>query len=106
MSTIRARAVGSLPLPVDMANVDLPPWFSIQTTNCLRTEDPNLFFPDSYGLRHRKQVREAKDTCVGCPALAECLEWAVGIPSLEGIWAGTTPPERRRIRTKGDPRAA
>jgi WhiB family redox-sensing transcriptional regulator len=38
----------------------------------------------------------AKKICSGCPALAECLAYALSEP-VWGVWGGTTEKERRRI---------
>jgi len=61
-------------------------------------QDPNLFFPSDYGLRNWEQIDAARDECIGCPLQPVCLEWALENPGLDGVWAGTTPPERRLIR--------
>jgi WhiB family redox-sensing transcriptional regulator len=57
----------------------------------------SLFFPPTY--RNWARVREACALCDTCPVVRECLAWAVARPDLDGIWGGTTPPQRRRIRT-------
>lgn len=40
----------------------------------------------------------AKAICAGCEVRQECLDYALGITDLAGIWAGTGPKERRRLR--------
>ncbi|TDD45417.1 WhiB family transcriptional regulator [Nonomuraea terrae] len=62
-----------------------------------------VFFPIAYHP-HRRDVQAAKRICAACPVQAECLAWALANPyrSSDGIWGGTTPPERastRRART-------
>lgn len=62
--------------------------------------DPELFFPVSEtGMAHR-QVTQAKAVCGRCPVAEQCLEWAVRTGEPEGIWGGTTPGERRRLRRR------
>jgi len=63
--------------------------------------DPELFFPigtDDFSLG---QVREAKDVCRGCQAIAACLAWAVTNGPVAGIWGGTAENERT-IAGRGD----
>ena len=38
--------------------------------------------------------------CLRCPVLAECREYAIADPDIEGLWAGTMPSDRKRIRRK------
>lgn len=63
-----------------------------------RDADPALFFP-AYGvpLSHA-QITAAKELCAGCPVREECLAMAVRSDEGDGIWGGTTPLERRRMR--------
>jgi WhiB family redox-sensing transcriptional regulator len=62
--------------------------------------DPELFFPVSEtGMAHR-QVTQAKAVCGRCPVAEQCLEWAVRSGEPEGIWGGTTPQERRELRSE------
>lgn len=62
--------------------------------------DPELFFPVSEtGTAHR-QVAQAKAVCARCPVARQCLDWAVRTGEPEGIWGGTTPGERRRLRRR------
>lgn len=55
--------------------------------------DPDLFFPPK-GL----PSREAKSVCSGCPVRVECLEYALTIPLIFGVWGGTTEQERRKLK--------
>jgi hypothetical protein len=87
-------------------NVSAPPWLRElppgKDLPCWE-QDPELFFPYSYSLGWQDQIDEAKEICAACPVRDACLEWAIPRTDLEGIWAGTTPMERRRIRTgKGE----
>lgn len=51
---------------------------------------------DSEG--YQRQAGEALDVCAWCPVRAECLRYALSAGEDEGIWGGTTPAERRRLR--------
>lgn len=84
-------------------SVSAPPWLLGGALVCLQ-EQADLFFPDDYSLRHKDQIEAARKLCLSCPSRGNCLEWALPQTSLQGIWAATTPMERRRIRTKKNPR--
>jgi hypothetical protein len=64
--------------------------------------DPEAWFPEQPGSRvHPAVVR----TCAGCPVRRSCLASAV-LWSVDGIWAGTTQPDRRatlRLLRAGEP---
>jgi WhiB family redox-sensing transcriptional regulator len=79
--------------------VDVPPWIRHpEPLAC--TECPEAFFPYGYGREYRGEIEEARALCAACPVREMCLAWAVARPELDGIWAATTPPERRRLRTR------
>ncbi|MFJ6070955.1 WhiB family transcriptional regulator [Streptomyces sp. NPDC093065] len=67
-----------------------------------RYEDPDLFFPigNSESGPSLIQVDEAKSVCRRCPVMETCLNWAIEVPPMEGIWGGTTESERRAIRRR------
>jgi WhiB family redox-sensing transcriptional regulator len=44
------------------------------------------------------QIHAAKAVCDRCPVAQQCLDWAVAVGQLDGIWGGTTESERRAIR--------
>ena len=92
--------VGSVPLSL-APDVPLPPWFATDPADlpCMAADrDPELFFPEDYGLGNRFQIDLAKAACETCPIRSLCLAWALPIKNLDGVWAATTPPERRRLR--------
>lgn len=60
------------------------------------TADPDLFFPAGHGIKTDKQTHTAIQICAGCPVRRQCLEFAVNMGELYGIWGGTTPEERMR----------
>lgn len=69
-------------------------------------EDPELFFPVTYGDAHADQVRKAKGVCGRCPLARACLRYALDYGELdEGIWGGLTPKERRRLTARPSERA-
>jgi WhiB family redox-sensing transcriptional regulator len=67
------------------------------TQACLSV-DPDIFFPEDYD--DRRITLEAKAICNICPLNADCLTYAVKDASLDGIWGGTTPRERKNIRRR------
>lgn len=40
----------------------------------------------------------AKRVCANCTVTSECLDYALKFKGLAGVWGGTTPAERARIR--------
>ena len=74
---------------------DLPDFKGQQA--CLQV-DPELFFPSQPG-QEQYRAREVADLCGGCPVAGACLEYAL-TNSVEGIWAGTTTAQRRRMRRR------
>lgn len=62
--------------------------------------DPELFFPITYGNQysHLDHSGPAVAICDTCDVRRQCLDMAIDDPSLVGIWGGTTPEQRRRIR--------
>ncbi|ALF01425.1 WhiB family transcription factor [Mycobacterium phage LilPharaoh] len=63
--------------------------------------DPEIFFPD-WGVN----PREAKRICARCPVIDECYVHVMSFDhDQEGVWAGLTKRERRKIKkgTKARP---
>jgi len=60
--------------------------------------DTELFFPDKEAFTEAEE-RVFQNMCVECPVMMACLEWALAHEKW-GIWAGTTPANRRFIRSK------
>ena len=67
---------------------------------CAQADDPDAWFPDK---GRSAPAVTAKQICGRCPVRAECLDYALsgadtwkGIST--GIWGGTTPRERARLR--------
>lgn len=60
-----------------------------------------VFFPDAAEPREiTADVANAKNICMGCPVIDDCLEF--GLFEDFGIWGGTTRTERRAIRKRRD----
>ena len=57
--------------------------------------DPNIFFP---GRGDWMAIRIAKTICAECEVRAECLEEAILNNEQVGVFGGTTPYDRRKIR--------
>ena len=72
---------------------------AIQDNNGVECEQiPEYFFPEEREPVSRKMVIQfAKATCARCPVRLLCLDYAVSA-HMTGIWGGTTPEERSRIR--------
>lgn len=54
--------------------------------------DPNVFFQGN--------PNKAKAVCGNCPVKAECAEYAIARPTLEGVWGGMTDNERASYRRR------
>jgi WhiB family redox-sensing transcriptional regulator len=63
-----------------------------------RTADPDLFFPVAVGAVANRQIAKAQRICADCPVRQKCLDFALRTPEPAGIWGGTTPEERTRVR--------
>jgi WhiB family redox-sensing transcriptional regulator len=59
--------------------------------------DTDIFFPEQY---EPEDVAQAKSICSGCWMQEPCLEFALRTNEKEGVWGGTTPADRRRIRRR------
>lgn len=76
-----------------------------QNAQCIGT-DNSVFFGHAKGTYYKDETkvketeldRIAKSICKVCIVQAECLDFAITTGQTEGIWGGSTPKERRRIR--------
>ncbi|MGW5665488.1 WhiB family transcriptional regulator [Streptomyces sp. NPDC003758] len=66
---------------------------------CLRV-DPDLFFPIGNSGPTLEQIDEAKAVCGRCPVVEQCLDWAMEVGQVEGIWGGMTESERRAMKRR------
>lgn len=63
---------------------------------------PHVFYPEDFHTSSQSMgmVRlaefTAREICMRCPVIAQCLR--VGLREEFGIWGGTTPEQRRKIR--------
>lgn len=66
---------------------------------CLRV-DPDLFFPIGNSGPTLEQIDEARAVCGRCPVVEQCLDWAMEVGQVEGIWGGMTESERRAMKRR------
>lgn len=73
----------------------------VTQANC-RDRSDDLMFPtgDEGSELYRRQVEEARAVCAWCPVRTACLEHALSAGEDAGVWAGTTPDERRAMRRR------
>lgn len=76
-------------LPIDVGDEDLGPW---QLDAACRGEPVDAFFPETQGV-----PPEVAALCASCDVRAECLDHGLRYET-EGIWGGTSPTQRRRLR--------
>ncbi|MBO0804776.1 MAG: WhiB family transcriptional regulator [Nocardiopsaceae bacterium] len=69
----------------------------IEAGACLNA-DPDLFFPVATGEMGSRQAAQAQRICERCQVRRECLEYAMANSQVHGIWGGTTPEDRIRLR--------
>lgn len=62
------------------------------TVPCQET-DPEAFFPEQ-GVR----PTEAIALCNTCPVITQCRDYAIWHFEDFGVWGGTTPEQRQKIR--------
>lgn len=62
--------------------------------------DPDVFFPIATGRAGERQAAKAQRICERCRVQRECLEFAMRTGEAHGIWGGTTPEERVRVRRR------
>ena len=65
-----------------------------------RDTDPDLFFPVGTTGPALGQIEAAKAVCRQCPALDECLEFALATNQEAGVWGATSEEERRALRKR------
>jgi WhiB family redox-sensing transcriptional regulator len=66
-----------------------------------RGAGPDLFFledtPEAKPINHMK-LAEARSICSQCRVQKECLDFAIQNNIKSGVWAGTTPLQRKVLR--------
>jgi WhiB family transcriptional regulator, redox-sensing transcriptional regulator len=60
--------------------------------------DPEIFFPLAEAGPGAREIAAARAVCARCPVVMYCLDWALRAGEPAGVWGGTTPGERRRLR--------
>jgi WhiB family redox-sensing transcriptional regulator len=70
------------------------PWASLAA--CRDTDID--YFVEGKSAAVMREVARAKALCATCPVHSACLQ--VGMGERYGVWAGLTPPERRRLRKR------
>ena len=66
---------------------------------------PDIFFPEDLSTTGQSVMRvmateTAREICLRCPVMAKCLE--VGMFEDFGIWGGSTPEQRRKLKRRAD----
>lgn len=63
--------------------------------NCVGA-DPELFFlePNMRSVAKANKEKQAKAICKGCPVIAKCLNHALSVPEMYGVWGGLSADER------------
>lgn len=64
--------------------------------------DADLFIGPDFETDSERREREAsaKELCRRCPALAECLAYAVAAAPRYGVWAALTADELRALKAE------
>lgn len=57
--------------------------------------DPAMFHPDRGDM---ETFRRAVEVCEDCPVRAECLDWALTVPEVFGVWGGRSEKARQKMR--------
>lgn len=57
----------------------------------------DMFFPENSAYL---MAKEAKKACSLCAVRLECLDYALSIPGLTGVFGGTTEYDRIRLKRK------
>ena len=70
-----------------------------QARAACRGLDVMIFFhPDhERGPSRRRREEQAKAICAHCPVQRACLDWALSIGELHGVWGGTSASERVQL---------
>lgn len=76
-----------------------------QYQGACKNVDPEIFFLE-HGDRASTKIRKeqkALTVCRTCPVIQRCLEHALSVPELYGVWGGMTADQRIRILNKKQP---
>ena len=83
--------------PARTGGEDRPAW---QDSALCAQSDPDAWYPSAETDEQKTGVGPAKvkALCDICPVRAECLAAALENDEQHGIWGGTTPQERRKMK--------
>lgn len=56
---------------------------------------PDAWWPESRNHRHDELVKAAVEVCRSCPVRTDCLDHALAVREVGGIWGGLTDAQRR-----------
>lgn len=73
-----------------------------QYEGACRDTDPELFFldPSMRGLNKRTRELNAVKICNTCPVKQACLDHALSVPEIFGVWGGMTEEQRHELLKK------
>jgi WhiB family redox-sensing transcriptional regulator len=71
-----------------------PDWWA--QASC-RGKPAGWFFPDKGDA---VELVLARRVCGACAVKSRCLAFALAESGIDGVWAGTTPEQRRRMRPR------
>lgn len=78
-----------------LASIEMVPREVAQSGACHTANVPaDVFFGET-----KQEIAQAKAVCGSCIAQAKCLSYAINNEDY-GVWGGTTPAERRKLRTQ------
>ena len=75
--------------------LDVEPNFPVLPEAACRDTDQ----PDAWFSFDDRVIEQARNVCRRCPALRDCLAWALA-NTEEGLWAGTTAEQRKTLRDR------
>lgn len=72
---------------------------SFDGTQPCASVDPELFFPEGSSNVHAAAKKAITPICNSCEFIEPCLDFALR-HDVQGLWAGTTEPDRKLIRRR------
>lgn len=87
-------------VPSMQVNIDRPEW--MLKAACVDTP-LEVFFPGP-GRLGAADTKKAVAICSTCPVRQACLDYALTIPDMAGVWGGTSHRERMRMHKGATPR--
>ena len=86
---------------MSVLRIEAPEWQA--RAACKSPHAAGIFFPPStFERKDEKEEREsrAKAICAECSVRKECLDYALEIRELHGIWGGTNELERKVVLSR------